>query len=392
MAEIILSLTLLCLVIWLFLILFWGQFWRVNQQLEIEKNKSVIKKLLPTVCVIVPARNEANVIPISLRSLLLQDYTGNFTIFLVDDQSSDGTANFAQGVAYALDKTDKLQIVSSASLPTGWTGKLWAMAQGVEKASELTPDYFLLTDADIQHDLSNLRRLVTKAESQNLDLVSIMVRLRCQSFWEKLLIPAFVFFFQKLYPFSWVNNPKKTTAAAAGGCILIHRESLNRIGGLQIIRQALIDDCSLAKAIKSNHGKIWLGLSTSTISLRPYDSLKTIWDMVARSAYTQLNYSPVLLVGSLLGMTLVYLLPPIGIILGVLLGNCPITLVSFTAYLLMTFAYLPIIRFYKCPAIFAFSLPIIAFLYTLMTVDSALRHWQGRGGEWKGRVYPLDKK
>ncbi|MFN5955866.1 MAG: glycosyltransferase, partial [Dolichospermum sp.] len=385
MITIVLTLTFISLITWLFLLLFWGQFWRVNHQLE--TNKSVIEKPLPKVCVIVPARNEANVIPISLRSLLLQDYTGNFTIFLVDDQSSDGTANFAQGVAYAVDKTDKLQIVSSESLPKDWTGKLWAMAQGVEKASELTPDYFLLTDADIEHDLSNLRRLVTKAESQDLDLVSIMVRLRCQSFWEKLLIPAFVFFFQKLYPFSWVNNPKKTTAAAAGGCILIHREALNRIGGLQIIRQALIDDCSLAKAVKSNHGKIWLGLSTSTISLRPYDSLKTIWDMVARSAYTQLNYSPLLLVGSLLGITLVYLLPPIGIILGVLLGNSPITLVSFTAYLLMTFAYLPIIRFYKCSAIFAFSLPIIAFLYTLMTVDSALRHWQGRGGEWKGRVY-----
>ncbi|MDB9535218.1 glycosyltransferase [Dolichospermum planctonicum CS-1226] len=390
MITIVLNLTVISLITWLFLLLFWGKFWRVNHQLE--TNKSVIEKPLPTVCVIVPARNEADVIPISLRSLLLQDYTGNFTIFLVDDQSSDGTANFAQGVAYAVDKTEKLQIVSSTSLPTGWTGKLWAMAQGVEKASELTPDYFLLTDADIEHDLSNLRRLVAKAESQNLDLVSIMVRLRCQSFWEKLLIPAFVFFFQKLYPFSWVNNPKKTTAAAAGGCILIHRETLNRIGGLQIIRQALIDDCSLAKAVKSNHGKIWLGLSTSTISLRPYNSLKTIWDMVARSAYTQLNYSPVLLVGSLSGMTLVYLLPPIGIILGVLLGNWTITLVSLTAYLLMTFAYLPIIRFYKCPAIFAFSLPIIAFLYTLMTVDSALRHWQGRGGEWKGRVYPWDKK
>ena len=390
MITIVLTLTFISLITWLFLLLFWGKFWRVNHQLG--THKSVIEKPLPTVCVIVPARNEADVIPISLRSLLLQDYTGNFTIFLVDDQSSDGTANFAQGVAYAVDKTEKLQIVSSASLPTGWTGKLWAMAQGVEKASELIPDYFLLTDADIQHDLSNLRRLVAKAESQNLDLVSIMVRLRCQSFWEKLLIPAFVFFFQKLYPFSWVNNPKKTTAAAAGGCILIHRESLNRIGGLQIIRQALIDDCSLAKAVKSNHGKIWLGLSTSTISLRPYNSLKTIWDMVARSAYTQLNYSPVLLVGSLSGMTLVYLLPPIGIILGVLLGNWQITLVSFTAYLLMTFAYLPIIRFYKCSPIFAFSLPIIAFLYTLMTVDSALRHWQGRGGEWKGRVYPWDKK
>ena len=392
MAAIILSLTLLSLVIWIFLLLFWGQFWQVNHQLEANKDQDTNNNTLPTVCVVIPARNEADVIPFSLRSLLLQDYTGNFTIFLVDDQSSDGTANFAQGVAYAVDKTDKLQIVSSASLPTGWTGKLWAMEQGIQTASELKPDYYLLTDADIEHDPSNLHRLVTKAESQNLDLVSIMVRLRCQSFWEQLLIPAFVFYFQKLYPFSWVNNPKKAIAAAAGGCILIRREALNRIGGLQIIRQALIDDCSLAKAIKSNHGKIWLGLSTSTISLRPYDSLKTIWDMVARSAYTQLNYSPVLLVGSLSGMTLVYLLPPIGIILGVLLGNWTITLVSFTAYLLMTFAYLPIIRFYKCPAIFAFSLPIIAFLYTLMTVDSALRHWQGRGGEWKGRVYPLDKK
>ena len=387
MITIVLTLTFISLITWLFLLLFWGQFWRVNQQLEIEKNKSVIKKLLPTVCVIVPARNEADVIPISLRSLLLQDYTGNFTIFLVDDQSSDGTANFAQGVAYAIDKTDKLQIVSSASLPTGWTGKLWAMAQGVEKASELIPDYFLLTDADIQHDISNLRRLVAKAESQNLDLVSIMVRLRCQSFWEKLLIPAFVFFFQKLYPFSWVNNPKKTTAAAAGGCILIHRESLNRIGGLQIIRQALIDDCSLAKAVKSTHGKIWLGLSTLTYSLRPYDSLKTIWDMVARSAYTQLNYSPFLLIGSLLGMTLVYLLPPIAIIFGLVLGNWIITLISFIGYLLMTFAYFPIIRFYKCSPVFAFSLPIIAFLYTSMTIDSALQHLQGRGGAWKGRVY-----
>jgi hopene-associated glycosyltransferase HpnB len=339
------------------------------------------------VCVIIPARNEADVIPVSLRSLLLQDYPGKFTIFLVDDQSSDGTANVAEGVAYALDKTPQLQIVTSTSLPPGWTGKLWAMEQGLQIASTLTPDYFLLTDADIEHHPSNLRRLVAKAEAQKLDLVSIMVRLRCQSFWEQLLIPAFVFFFQKLYPFSWVNNPKKATAAAAGGCILIHSEALNRIGGLQIIRQALIDDCSLAKAVKSTHGKIWLGLSTLTYSLRPYDSLKTIWDMVARSAYTQLNYSPFLLIGSLLGMTLVYLLPPIAIIFGLVLGNWIITLISVIGYLLMTFAYFPIIRFYKCSPVFAFSLPIIAFLYTSMTIDSALQHWQGRGGAWKGRVY-----
>ena len=387
MATIIFSLTLLSLVIWLFLILFWGQFWRVNHQLEANQDKDIDNNTLPTVCVIIPARNEADVIPVSLRSLLLQDYPGKFTIFLVDDQSSDGTAHIAEGVAYALDKTPQLQIVTSTSLPPGWTGKLWAMEQGLQTASTLTPDYFLLTDADIEHDPSNLHRLVAKAEAQKLDLVSIMVRLRCQSFWEKLLIPAFVFFFQKLYPFSWVNNPKKATAAAAGGCILIHSEALNRIGGLQIIRQALIDDCSLAKAVKSTHGKIWLGLSTLTYSLRPYDSLKTIWDMVARSAYTQLNYSPFLLIGSLLGMTLVYLLPPIAIIFGLVLGNWIITLISVIGYLLMTFAYFPIIRFYKCSPVFAFSLPIIAFLYTSMTIDSALQHWQGRGGAWKGRVY-----
>ncbi|MCE2697725.1 MAG: glycosyltransferase [Nostocales cyanobacterium LE14-WE4] len=387
MATIIFSLTLLSLVIWLFLILFWGQFWRVNHQLEANQDKDIDNNILPTVCVIIPARNEADVIPVSLRSLLLQDYPGKFTIFLVDDQSSDGTANVAQEVAHNLDKTQQLQIVTSTSLPPGWTGKLWAMEQGLQTASTLTPDYFLLTDADIEHDPSNLHRLVAKAEAQKLDLVSIMVRLRCQSFWEQLLIPAFVFFFQKLYPFSWVNNPKKANAAAAGGCILIHSEALNRIGGLQIIRQALIDDCSLAKAVKSTHGKIWLGLSTLTYSLRPYDSLKTIWDMVARSAYTQLNYSPFLLIGSLLGMTLVYLLPPIAIIFGLVLGNWIITLISFIGYLLMTFAYFPIIRFYKCSPVFAFSLPIIAFLYTSMTIDSALQHWQGRGGAWKGRVY-----
>lgn len=202
MATIIFSLTLLSLVIWLFLILFWGQFWRVNHQLEANKDKDIDNNTLPTVCVIIPARNEADVIPVSLRSLLLQDYPGNFTIFLVDDQSSDGTANVAQEVAHNLDKTQQLQIVTSTSLPPGWTGKLWAMEQGLQTASTLTPDYFLLTDADIEHDPSNLHRLVAKAEAQKLDLVSIMVRLRCQSFWEQLLIPAFVFFFQKLYPFS----------------------------------------------------------------------------------------------------------------------------------------------------------------------------------------------
>ncbi|BAZ31022.1 glycosyl transferase family protein [Cylindrospermum sp. NIES-4074] len=391
MAVIVFWLTLLSLVIWIGLLSLWGQFWRVDQQLELGDVPCNVSTL-PTVCAVIPARNEAELLPITLRSLLLQDYPGSFNIFLVDDHSTDGTANFAEGVAFAVNKRQNLHIVSSTSLPPGWTGKLWAMEQGIEKAVETslrTPDYFLLTDADIEHDSSNLSRLVAKAVAEDLDLVSVMVRLRCESFWELLLIPAFVFFFQKLYPFRWVNQPKNKIAAAAGGCILIRREALERIGGLAVIRQALIDDCALAQAVKSSQGQIWLGLSALTRSLRPYDSLETIWDMVARSAYTQLNYSPLLLVGSVLGMILVYLVPPVGMILGGLWGNLAIAVTGLLGWLLMTLAYWPMIRFYQRSPVLAFCLPAIAFLYTLMTLDSALRHWQGRGGAWKGRVYKV---
>ncbi|MEH1905112.1 MAG: glycosyltransferase [Nostoc sp.] len=399
MDVIVLGLMLLSLTIWLGLLYFWGQFWRTDQQLEIGETPL---KSLPVVCAVVPARNEAELLPTSLRSLLLQDYPGSFNVFLVDDRSTDGTANFAEGVAHAVGKPQQLHIISGVSLPPGWSGKLWAVEQGINSASKFAPDYFLLTDADIEHDPGNLRRLVAKAVQEDLDLVSVMVRLRCESFWEKLLIPAFVFFFQKLYPFRWVNNPNNPTAAAAGGSILIAREALEQIGGIQVIRQALIDDCALASAVKRsgavvadkgtspmpNQGRIWLGLSTLTRSLRPYDSLATIWDMVARSAYTQLNYSPLLLLGTLVGMPLIYLVPPMSLILGVVWGNWAITLTGLLGWLLMAFAYYPTIRFYKCSPWLALSLPAIAFLYTLMTLDSALRHWQGRGGAWKGRVYP----
>ncbi|MEH2008849.1 glycosyltransferase [Nostoc sp.] len=399
MDVIVLGLMLLSLTIWLGLLYFWGQFWRTDQQLEIGETPL---KSLPVVCAVVPARNEAELLPTSLRSLLLQDYPGSFNVFLVDDRSTDRTANFAEGVAHAVGKPQQLHIISGVSLPPGWSGKLWAVEQGINSASKFAPDYFLLTDADIEHDPGNLRRLVAKAVQEDLDLVSVMVRLRCESFWEKLLIPAFVFFFQKLYPFRWVNNPNNPTAAAAGGSILIAREALERIGGIQVIRQALIDDCALASAVKRsgavvaakgtspmpNQGRIWLGLSTLTRSLRPYDSLATIWDMVARSAYTQLNYSPLLLLGTLVGMPLIYLVPPMNLILGVFWGNWAIALTGLLGWLLMAFAYYPTIRFYKCSPWLALSLPAIAFLYTLMTLDSALRHWQGRGGAWKGRVYP----
>jgi hypothetical protein len=458
MAAIILGLTLLSLIIWLGLLSFWGQFWRTDQQLESRNTTfNISTQSFPTVCAIIPARDEADLLPITLRSLLLQDYPGTLNVLLVDDRSTDGTAACAEGVAYAIDKSQQLHIISGETLPSGWSGKLWAVEQGIKTATESlpAPEYFFLTDADIEHDISNLRRLVAKAIQEDLDLVSVMVRLRCESFWEKLLIPAFVFFFQKLYPFRWVNNPNNPIAAAAGGCILIRKDALEQIGGIQTIRQTLIDDCALAKAVKEKgrgentgtrgegtrgrgdagtrgrgdagtrgrgdagrgedagtrgrgdaekisptspvgersrttspkKGRIWLGLSTMTRSLRAYDSLMTIWDMVARTAYTQLNYSPLLLLGTLIGMTLIYLVPPMSIIFGLLTGNWAIALTGLSAWLLMTLAYFPTTRFYQLSFGWAFCLSAIAFLYTLMTLDSALRHWQGRGGAWKGRVY-----
>ena len=389
-----LAITVLSLAIWVILLGLRGQFWRADQREEVQLTDI---SFWPSVCAVVPARNEADLLPVTLRSLLMQDYPGSLTVLLIDDHSTDGTAKVAESVAQALDKRWQLNILSGELLPTGWTGKLWAMEQGISYAQKLIPppEYFLLTDADIEHDASNLRKLIAKAEQENLDLVSLMVLLRCKSFWEQLLIPAFVFFFQKLYPFRWVNDPLNSTAAAAGGCILITREALTRINGFQEVRQALIDDCALAEAVKSTggykqdgKGGIWLGLSRLTHSLRPYPSLSSIWDMVARTAFTQLNYSPWLLLGTLIGMSLIYLVPPVGAILGGLTGNWLIMSVSLCIWLLMAIAYLPTLRLYGCSPLLAFCLPAIALIYTLMTLDSALRHWQKRGGSWKGRVYP----
>lgn len=408
--EIGLGLTFLSLVIWIGLLCFWGQFWRADQRLEdLETSgKLTVTATHPSVYAVVPARNEADLLPVTLRSLLTQDYLGSFQVILVDDRSTDGTATVAQQVAQDLNKSSQLVIISGTPLPPGWTGKLWAMEQGIRHAQNFTPppDYLLLTDADIEHDSVNLQRLIAKAKQDNLDLVSLMVQLRCQDFWEQFLIPAFIFFFQKLYPFRWVNDSTKATAAAAGGCILICNQALHRIGGIQVVRQALIDDCALAQAVKletkdkenkgeslitnsqsSVKGRIWLGLTSSTRSLRSYPSLASVWEMVARTAYTQLNYSPLLLLGTLCGMTLVYLVPPVAAIVGGLTGNGLVAIAGLFTWLLMALAYLPTIQLYRCSPLFAFSLPAIAFLYTLMTLDSALRHWQGRGGAWKGRVY-----
>jgi len=386
-----LAIAFVSLAIWLFLLLFWGQFWQADRRLEQQEKKL---EFYPSVCAVIPARNEADLLPTALRSLLTQDYPGIFSVVLVDDRSTDGTAEVAREIAEQLTQTEKLTVISGEPLPTGWTGKLWAIEQGIRYASQQTPDYFLFTDADIEHDNQNLCSLVTKAERDNLDLVSLMVLLRCQSFWEKLLIPAFVFFFQKLYPFPWVNNPHKKTAAAAGGCILLRRQALERIGGIEVVRQALIDDCALAQAIKqsSTHKdnqltSIWLGLTESTRSLRSYDSLTTIWDMVARTAYSQLNYSPWLLLGTVLAMSLVYLAAPFSLLIGLLTANWLLTSIALLTWLLMSLAYLPTVRLYQISPLWSVCLSAIAFLYTLMTIDSALRSWQGKGGAWKGRVY-----
>lgn len=381
-------------VIWVGLLLFWGQFWRADQQLEsiLEDSEDPFEDPLPkpwpTVAVVIPARNEAELIGAAVRSHLTQSYLGALSVVLVDDQSGDETGAIAAQVAQALNKTNHLTVLSGKPLPAGWTGKLWAMEQGFRHLQQQSspPDYVLFTDADIEHPTNSLQQLVKKAEAESLDLVSLMVRLRCESFWERLLIPAFVFFFQMLYPFRWVNNSRKKTAAAAGGCALIRFSALIRIGGLQSICGALIDDCALGMAVKAG-GPIWLGLSNAVRSLRPYDDLESIWNMVARSAYTQLSYSPWLLVGTVIGMTLIYLAPPLGFVLGVGSGEWAIALTGLIGWLLMALAYWPTLRLYGGNSLLALALPLIALLYTLMTLDSARRHWAGQGGAWKGRVY-----
>ena len=372
------------LVIWFGLCIFWGQFWRSIWL--IPSNKPL--ESYPNVWAILPARDEADVIGNSLTSVLKQDYPGILSVVLVDDNSSDDTAKIARDTVKKLATDRSLHIISGRSLPPGWKGKLWALEQGINYAKqEATPDYFLLTDADIQHHNSNLTELITKAESENLDLVSLMVLLWCQSFWEKFLIPAFVFFFQLLYPFKLANNSQSFVAAAAGGCILIKATTLEKIGGIAAVKNALIDDCTLAKKVKSNGGKIWLGLTDKTISLRPYNYLKSIWDMVARTAFDQLNYSWLLLIGTIFGMALVYLVPPIAIIWGIATQNIPVLAIGAIAQIVMSLTYLPTIRLYRLSPLWTLSLSAIALLYGLMTIDSAIKHLQGKGGFWKGRVY-----
>jgi hopene-associated glycosyltransferase HpnB len=360
--------------IWVYLLVFRGGFWRVQPEPAsgVPPPRSVVA--------VVPARDEAEVISRAIGSLLAQRYSGAFRIVLVDDHSSDGTAAIASADAEGAGAADRLTIAAAKPLPAGWTGKLWAVSQGIEVARGFEPDYLLLTDADIVHAPTNIADLVARAEQGGFDMVSLMVRLHCCGWYERLLVPAFVFFFFKLYPPRWVADPKRQTAAAAGGCMLIRRETLDRIGGVGSIRGELIDDCALARRVKSA-GRVWLGATQDTVSIREYRSWRGIWDMIARCAFAQLGYSGAALVGTVAGMSLIYLALP----LLLFFGSTVARVLGAAAWLLMSLAFLPILRFYRCPAVLAPLLPGIALFYTAATISSAVQFWRGRGGSWKGR-------
>ncbi|MBT6096162.1 MAG: glycosyltransferase [Rhodospirillaceae bacterium] len=367
----------LSLAVWLVLINLRSRFWLADQRLgeaaELDK--------WPTVTAVIPARNEAVTIGATVDSLLRQDYPGDFRVIVVDDNSDDGTAEVSRPGGIA----DRLSVISGRPLVAGWAGKLWAVSQGIDAVPPQT-GYVLLTDADIEHDPGNLKRLVYKAETERLHLVSLMVKLRSESFWESLLIPAFVFFFQKLYPFPAVNDPTKKIAAAAGGCMLVRRETLVQAGGIEAIHDQVIDDCAMARLIKPLGG-IWLGLATRTRSLRAYESLSEIWGMVARTAFVQLNHSVWMLIGTVLGMVVIYLVPLGAVVMGLALERTDLMLVGGGGWLIMVAAYAPTLALYGQFAIRGIFLPFAATLYTLMTISSALRHWRGQGAAWKGRHY-----
>ncbi len=375
----------LSLLVWLWLTCCHGFFWRTDVTLPERRPPA----RWPGVAIVVPARDEAAVLPVSLPSLLGQKYPGRARVILVDDHSSDGTGALAASLAGP--DGLPLTVTTPPPLPAGWTGKLWALRHGVELATAAPDDdaaeYLLLTDADIAHGPDSLAELVAAAESARLDLVSQMARLRVTTGWERLIVPAFVYFFAQLYPFRRSNRPGSRTAAAAGGCSLVRRDALERAGGVAAIRGAVIDDVSLARAVKSSGGRIWLGLATQVDSVRPYPRLAELWRMVSRSAYAQLRHSPLLLLGTVLGLALVYLVPPLATVTGLAAGQPAVALTGAAAWLLMAGTYLPMLRYYGQPAAAAPLLPFTALLYLLMTVDSAVQHWRGRGAAWKGRTY-----
>jgi hopene-associated glycosyltransferase HpnB len=366
--------------IWLYLAFGRGGFWLCAER---EDGGPAKLPAWPSVTAVVPARNEADGIGESIGSLFRQNYPGEWSVILVDDDSNDGTADAARQAAAALKAEERLEVVAGATLPAGWTGKLWAVKQGIDaaQARPKPPEYVLLTDADIVYDPEVLHGLVARAENSGLVLTSLMVKLRCESLAERSLIPAFVFFFQMLYPFPWVNRTGGATAAAAGGCMLVRAEVLRQAGGIEAIRGALIDDCALAKLLKAR-GPIWLGLTDRVHSIRRYPHLGDIRQMVARSAYAQLRYLPALLAGTVAGMALAYLAP----VLIAAFGSGGARIMGLWAWSVMALVFMPTLRLYRMSLWWGLALPAIALCYMLFTLDSALQFARGRGGLWKGRI------
>ncbi|MFD4573318.1 glycosyltransferase [Streptomyces sp. NPDC058417] len=368
---------------WLWLLLCQGFFWRTDVRLP----PRVAPARWPSVCVVVPARDEAEMLARSLPSLLAQDYPGPAEVFLIDDGSTDGTGELARALAERSGGLP-LTVASPGEPPAGWTGKLWAVRHGITLARARQPEYLLLTDADIAHAPDSLRELVAAAGTGGFDVVSQMARLRVESAWERLVVPAFVYFFAQLYPFRRVGVRGSRTAAAAGGCVLLRTETAVRARIPDAIRHAVIDDVALARAVKKDaRGHIWLGLAERVDSVRPYPGLRDLWRMVSRSAYAQLRHSPFLLLGTVLGLALVYLVPPVALGAGLVLGDPVTALLGGLAWLVMTGTYVPMLRYYRQPLWLAPLLPFTAFVYLLMTVDSAVLHYRGRGAAWKGRTY-----
>lgn len=373
---------------WTGLLVARGRFWDPPADCLREPDES---SGAPDVHVVIPARNEEALIGETLPTLFAQRYAGRLDITLADDNSDDGTAARAHWLATESGSTKNFSVATVPPRPELWAGKVWAMAAGVAaaRAAGAQPEYWLFTDADIRHDPTSVAALVATARADRRDLVSLMVQLRCTSAWERVMIPAFVFFFAKLYPFAWVADDARSTAAAAGGCVLVSDRMLRAIGGFERIAGALIDDCALAAAVKSEGGRLRLELSSKAHSIRAYDSLGVLWDMIARSAYTQLRFSPLLLAGTLAGMIVLYALPPIAAVAGVLRRDKVLGLSGALAWSIMSALYLPVLRRYRQPAAAAVLLPLAAMVYTLITLDSARRHAIGKGGEWKGRLQPV---
>lgn len=371
-------------VVWAYLLAARGGFWRAAPR-DAPLPRAPDEARWPEVVAVVPARDEAALIGQTVESLLRQDYPGRLTVIVVDDHSSDGTAAAARQAAGFANGSERLTVLAAPSLPTGWTGKLWAVHHGVSQAvaGSEPPDYLLLTDADIHYARDTLAYLVRRSVRDGLVLNSLMAKLHCQTCAERALLPAFIFFFQMLYPFAWVNRPDCRMAAAAGGCMLVRRETLQAAGGIEALRGELIDDCALARLLKA-HGPIWLALTERVRSIRANASLADIRRMVARSAYAQLRFSPWRLAGTATAMSVTYLAPPAL----ALLGGGATQWLGALGWALMALAMQPTLRFYARSPAWGLLLPLIAAMYIVFTCDSAYQHGRGRGGAWKGRVHP----